>query len=1354
MVDEGEPMRQAEKSGIALASYTDAPAYVLIAEPGAGKTTAFKTEAASQGGTFVTVRNFLTFSDKPEWHDTTLFLDGLDESRAGMTDGRTPLDDVRKKLYGLGCPPFRLSCRWADWMAANDKEALREVSTDGAVIVIRLDPLSKKDIKAILANSHGVDDTDGFIKAARKRGVDRLLTNPQNLDLLAKSVSRGEWPDSRKGTFERACRMLACELNGEHLAANPSSADIGPLIQAAGRLCAAQLLSGTAGYTLPDRAQPDGDYPSFTDVYGDIKDATAWNVLGTRLFVGISQGKLAPAHRQIAEFLAAQYVSGLLDQGLPLERILALITGFDGELVPTFRNLASWLAIHNKRSRKRLSQLNPSGMIYVGDRGTYSVDEKRAIVRNLRRESTWNPWCNRSISKVSGIGGIVGPELEETFREILSDSERKTVHQSYVMLLMQMLADGEPLLGLSEELEQVIRDPTWIQGVRCAALDVLAAYCSRGRLRSNILKQMIVDIESGLLDDPQDELLGILLKALYPKVLSIAEVQRYLRKPKLVDRTGEYADFWTLHIPKESTPDQLAELLDGIVERFVEYRPFMVGDVGRNTWLNQLPIEIFELIMGKIRFRNFDKSVETARLYEWLGVVSDPGLAVPQRKRAGVKFDLEWNMDALKALIAHGVKKCVYKGEECHDLVDRRLFGARPRVGYGKWCLEMALTAETGTASSLYLGELLHCVIDGTHAGGLTMESARAGLAANELLLNEFNEIAERQASIESNGECRTATGSVRVTESVRDTEEQRAWRSRVAAQASALRAGRGSPRLLADVAEVYLGIHKDSTASTPGDRLRNLVGDRSDLIDLMLAGLEGSIRRDDLPSCDEVIRLFDQQRVDWLVLSFAAGVHSLEQSGRLSVCDLNQNQIRMALTILYTLPRKCVDPDHAGQNGLYRPKWFQALLRDDPAMVAEVLRGTVLRKIETGIQLATELREVADADDHREVAESVSLSLLEHFPKAETDATLLGLCWSLKAALKRCDWSPVCSVIEGRLVRGGLGGRERGCWLAAGYLLAPERFREDVLSLSDDCPGLKSLAMFVSAGRFPKEFTRNLSPLDFVPIVTALGAALRREGLTKEAYWRVSDLIGTLAEDPGATATDALYELSELSEAKPWEPAIAGTKEQQALRRREHEFRHCDIGKVVHTLNNAAPANAGDLSALVFNEMTDISRKIRHGSTSDWRQYWNVDHHNRPIDPKPEDACRDAVLSDLQERIGRIGIDAQPEGVYAEDKRSDIRVGYEGFNVPVEIKRSCHGDLWTAVKSQLIAKYTRDPEASGYGIYFVFWFGYTEKCRPTKCGDWTPKTAEDVRVRIQQSLDDRERRLISVCVVDVSKPN
>ena len=412
VVEETQTRRDGRKNS-PLTDYAHTAAYVLIAEPGAGKTTAFESEAAREGALCVTVRAFLTF-DRPEWRGKTLFLDGLDESRAGAVDGRTPLDEIRTKLYGLGCPRFRLSCRWGDWLAANDRERLREVSPDGTVTVVRFDPLSERNIKDILANNHGVEDPDGFMAAARQRGVDRLLHNPQNLELLAKSVVAGEWPDSRRETFEQACRMLVREPNGEHRAAKPAAAGGRPPLDAAGRLCAVQLLAGNAGYTLPDRAEPDRDYPSLAEVDGDPQ-GHARQVLGTRVFAGVSEGKLAPAHRQIAEFLAARHVSGLLEAGLPLERVLALITGFDGELLPGFRNFASWLAVHNKPSRKRLSRLHPSGLIYDGDRETYSADEKREIVLNLRREWTWNAWCSRSRGRVAGFGGIVSPELEGHF---------------------------------------------------------------------------------------------------------------------------------------------------------------------------------------------------------------------------------------------------------------------------------------------------------------------------------------------------------------------------------------------------------------------------------------------------------------------------------------------------------------------------------------------------------------------------------------------------------------------------------------------------------------------------------------------------------------------------------------------------------------------------------------------------------------------------------------------------------------------------------------------------------------------------------------------------------------------------
>ena len=1193
----------------------------------------------------------------------------------------------------------------------------------------------------ILAKKFSVEDTDGFIKAARKRGVDKLLTNPQNLELLAKSVLQGNWPDSRREMFEQACRMLARESNGEHLAANPSVADPEPLMEAAGQLCAAQLLSGAAGYTLPDRAEPNGDYPSVAEVDGEAR-SRAKQALGTRLFEGISEGKLAPAHRQIAEFLAARHVSGLIDDGLPPGRILALITGFDGELVPSFMNFASWLAAHNKRSRKALSRLDASVLIYAGDRDTYTIDEKQDILLNLRRESNWNPWCARTLSKVPGIGGIVSPELEGAFREILAEQRRDHEHQSYVMLLMQMLADGEPLPALSNTLAEAVHDRTWNWGVRCAALDVLIAYHSRGSCGPEALVKMLGEIDEGSLDDPADELFSLLLRALYPEVLSIGEVQAYLRAPKLTDRIGEYADFWARHVSKESTPDQLAELLDGIAKRFEEYRPFLVGQAGSYSELGHLPMKLLTEVLSATR-----GNISTDRLYDWLGAVSDPGLRVPEGDKLRVKFDLEWNREALKDLIVFGVETCLRTGEDCMGLVDRRLFGARP-FDYGRWCLEMALDAEDGKAASFYLRELVDCIDDGARADGLTVEAARAALAADESLLQRFDEMGSPAASRVVQPE------HADIPASPTDTDDQRAWQARITAEAQALRAGAGPPQLLRQAAEVYLDIRGDAAGKTPRERLGELVGGRIDLIDLLIAGIEGTVTRDDLPSCDHTVRLFDENWLEWPVLPFVAGLDSLEQSGRLAIGDLGESQLRLAVTVLYMLSGRVIDPRSrtAGED-VYRPGWFSDLLRENPALVADVISRSAAHKLETGVQLAVEVRELAVAEDHREVAAIASLPVLESFPAAETDSVLTALCWSLRAALKNCDWSDVSRVIEGRLRMTGQGPGERACWLTAGYVLDPERYREIFQDVANEDVGLKWLSRFVAVEHIWKDFTRRFTAHDFEPFVVALGAALRRLGLSEKAFWSTSHMIETLGDDPSAAATDALDALSRASDAEPWSPTISEARESQARKRREREYRYCDIRQVVGTLKNRSPANVGDLAALVFDELTHLSLKIRDGSTSDWRQHWNVDRYNRPTDPKPEDACRDALLSDLQERIGRRGIDAQPEGVYAEDKRSDIRVGFGGFNVPVEIKRSCHPDLWTAVRSQLIAKYTRDPGAAGYGIYLVLWFGDTEKCRPTKCSGWTPETAEDVVLRIQQSLDDREESLISVCVVDVSIP-
>lgn len=205
---------------------------------------------------------------------------------------------------------------------------------------------------------------------------------------------------------------------------------------------------------------------------------------------------------------------------------------------------------------------------------------------------------------------------------------------------------------------------------------------------------------------------------------------------------------------------------------------------------------------------------------------------------------------------------------------------------------------------------------------------------------------------------------------------------------------------------------------------------------------------------------------------------------------------------------------------------------------------------------------------------------------------------------------------------------------------------------------------------------------------------------------------------------------------------------------RRDAHYHHPDIAQICETLNGGTPANPGDLAALVVDRLQEIAVQIRDGNTDGWKKYWNVDSYERPSEPRPENTCRDTLLEELGHRLPN-GIDVQREGQYANNKRSDIRITYHNFHVPVEIKRNSHRAVWRAMRDQLIKQYTRDPETDGHGIYLVFWFGkHGKKETPPPPPGTRPANAEDMKEKLEATLSKDQARKISVHVIDVSRPD
>ncbi len=1325
-IPEGDSRDESKNPSLPLKGFRETNAFVLLGAPGAGKSTVFRREAERTGGCYVTARDFTTFDDKPEWRDTVIYIDGLDETRAGLADGRTPLDSIRAKLDRLGHPRFRLSCREADWFGANDRDSLKAVSCDGKVTVLRLDQLSDEAIREILP-FFGVEDVDGFIVSAREKGIDGLLPNPQSLKMLAKAVAdHGVWPETRMQTFDMACQTLLKEHNRDHQIAEPNLVDIPRLMDAAGRLFAVQLLTGVAGYTLPGCENA----PDFLELER-IPDEAPQILLGalrTKLFEAPSEGRVTLVHRQTAEFLAAKYLSKLIENGLPTKRVLALVTGYDGGVVSELRGLSAWLAAHSKTSRKEIVQRDPLGTVLYGDVREFSVDEKRRVLDCLAREAKRNPWFVRAIQMDSRLRDLVSPEMEAVFKEILTDPARDDARQSFALILIESLRHGQPLPGLSGSIMRLLRDDTWWPRIRFSAVKAFVRHRQDSGKVFAELELLASDIYAGRVPDPDDDLLGCLLNELYPAKLSVPEILQYLRAPRNPSYPGIYELFWTSRVPKNSTSAQLAEFLDLSVEQFEQLRPVFAGSRGQINFLGKAPG-----VWLKRFLETSPEHVSPDRLFDWLGVVSEPDLRVLGEN---VKFFHRWlssNPGVLKELFLMGLKHCT-DSENFHvrmNMVERRFFGAVLPSDFGSWCLEQAIASKNHDKAAWFMRKAAHSVRYPSEDENFSQKIVESHLAGNAALkdiwlaaLQQVNEIDVRERNIQEEHKSEKR-------------QRRRQWRERVKAHEAALRENRALPALLHELAQVYFGRFIDVEGDTPQDRLRDFLGDDKRLIGTVLEGLRVSVGRSDVPDVAEIIRLEAANQRHYLALPFLAGLEEIARITPAGDLPLNEKQMRQAFAFLYAEPQELTSG------------WYERASIFHPEAAADVLVRAVRAEMRRG---NSSFSGAYRLDESKEVARLAVLPLLELFPVRCTTLQLEVLAYLLKTALLHCEKTPLLELIYGKLAHRSMNVAQRIYWLAIGFLISPGSYREKLESCvaGGDERRVRHLANIICRNDLPTALINRLVVQELDLLIRLLGPSYNHSlsPLGAKAN-QIQGFINQLASVPSQAATEALKALSSEENLRSWRSYLIDAAYRQNAVRREASFRHCDFGQVLETLESERPANAADLAALTLEYLREIAQTIRHGNTSDWRQYWSGTPDNHP---RPENFCRDALLSDLRQKLSRLGIDAQQEGYYADDKRSDIRVSYGDFNVPIEIKRSCHRELWSAIKTQLIAKYARDPDTDGYGIYVVFWFGDTAHCRPTPGEGASPKSTEEIEKRLRSTLSTDERLKISICIIDVSE--
>ena len=1340
-----------------LEAFREVSAYVLLGPPGAGKTEVFRREAGREGGHYITARDFLTFDTEPDWEGKTLFIDGLDEIRAGASDGRTPFEAIRAKLQRLRRPHFRLSCREADWFGANDREHLRAVAPNREVQVLRLDPLSDHGVREILERNLGVNDPEAFVAEARERGVEDLLLNPQYLRMLAEAVAEAdEWPRTRVETFDMACRKLVSEENPEHQIAWRGTVDTGTLLDRAGDLCALLLLAGKAGVTLPG-TRPDANHPRLDHVpCGDQR--LLRRVAGTSLFTSPSEGRLAPVHRQVAEFLAARRLADLIAKGLPAGRALSLMTGFDGGIISEFRGLAAWLAAQSTEARAEIIERDPLGVVLYGDVQRFSRHEKRLLYRALKAETARNPWLVADASWNPPLAALVGREMEDDIRQILADPARDEAQQSLLHLIVDAIRAAAPIPGLAEPLMAIVRDDSWPMMHRRAALEAYVQVRRSDHQVAAALRSLLDDVYIGVVPTQDDGLLGTLLEELYPDDLPADDLVDYLREPVQRGRWTRYHAFWTGALIKKSKVEQMAQLLE-LLRSPIEKVRAESGVARRGVdFLVRPPVVLLRHLLERS-----PESVPQEQLVYWLGFASwlgqDLGIILPSGV-GDAEFFGNWlsdRPDMQKAIVEDGVTKCRENRHffPCMSGVKRSLFGATPPDDYGAWCANQALVAANDSAARWFVWEAAAFAHHAKGGGPQQRDRIVAKLRGDAPLARMFE---GRLAFLqEPNGPNDEPQG---VDEEHYGPSDDRfdELRDYATANLASLRANRSPLPLLHHLAKTYSDGFSDVQGETPQERLRYLLGPDDELLGAALDGLRDAIHRTDLPTWTEISKLASEGQTHYLAYPFMVGLEELSRTENEDI-RLTETQTRLALSIHLAVPRlRHLDGTE------HPPRWLRASAARHPDVVAEVWSHCARHQLRKGAELLPDVYYLAHQAEYAPLATAASIPLLRVFPIRCRSGQLTILSSLLQAAVLYGDRTQLLELIEAKLACKSMNSSQTVYWLTAGLFVRPEVYGDQLESYVSGRGRRihRLMEMTVERHAVPRvvkdmwdattleRLIRLIGPYSFAPPRTGKGYWVT---LSMQADGSIHGFIDRLSEDASPAARNALESLAADNRLANWRSKLLDRLHKQKSVHREGTFVHPGLEDIAEVLANGRPAGVADLWALTTDSLEQLARHIRDGATSDWRQYWNVDEYNRAETPKPENGCRDALLSDLEQALAPLGVEATKEGSYADDKSSDIRVAVSGSNIPIEIKRSCHRELWSAIHTQLITKYTRDPGADGHGIYLVFWFGEAEGCRPTPRSGPKPKSATELQQALLDSLSDLERRKIFVCVIDVSKP-
>ncbi len=1337
--------------------------YVLLGEPGLGKSTEFDRESKRVGAQKpVSARDFLRVQNDAQHPTTPIFIDGFDEVRANTGNPQDMTKQIITRLENLGCPKFRLTCQSGSWFS---KESLQRISLHLDITrlpVLLLNPLSNKASQQII-NEHRYVHPN-LEQKAHQHGLESFVHNPLLLQLLLKAIKYNGWCNTPVEIFKGACYQLVRENalifnNSQQKSPTPDE-----VLSHAGLLCMLMLIGNKTGWTL--NSSKNQDTFSLHDVVHTNRRGLQ-TVLKSSFFKGNARCRM-PIHRLLAEFLGAYYLSGKIQQGLPWKRVFSLLMGADGRPLHDLHGIAAWLSTFNSNVRSNLIHSDPSVFAFNGDLSGFTDKQRQTLRLHLEHQMDFR----EVFPSAPSIGALAAPQEFSKTLNLTASSDREENRLNFVDFMLSsiimrhdtsrkwsqssLVAEQDYII---EQVLKILYDPSWKSQIRLKSLDILNHMIDDKSKLSDILINLLHDVKA--LDD-SSEIFAATLTRLLPDKLPLNELWGYFAIEMFSP-------------PFDALQNAISNLIDVADHRQIKTLLTTLCDQAAHVIPTLYHINASDLVL-KLLIKGLNKygdQADISELYLWFQLVEfnrNTSQLIPAHCTGQTTLEItfqyhtsiiEW-LNERKSLsyklIEFGLKSDTQRKKRStrnDALLVHKFLGTHVRYEFRLWCLNRAIElADTQPSVSIQL------------ATWSTLE--RRGWSKpmsdhhiSEKILRCPNLVQWNEQRLIDNSQERNSNIAVSSFESTRQHEL-----TFLRQRADEVAEGRCAPDFLDKLAGIYFSGRRERQ-NTP-THFSNYLNEDQTLIDTVLQGFRSILILKNLPELEDITEMHQHGERSLYARPFLA---ALEEGGETAFSELSETGKRRALGfyLVTEMPQQetiVYDPLNASL-----PSWYQSALSYDPKAVADAMVSIHRANVKSGFYPTSHFLRLSTDEAYAKVAPmAVSKKMITIFPTKcsgyqlqSLHATLLTFLHVYSGGSEELQKDNIRHIILKRLERKNLDVAQQALLLSAQLCISHHQCLpnfQTFLSTGRKARIRHVLNFFECGGTdaFLKSI-RKWKPDDlrlFIQLIVRQTQPPTSHDSNYEDSLEiipktVQDLISPCIQEISKHAThesrQALIALIGDQNLIAWTLELKRAFQDQTYRLRGIKRNDLLVPEILQTIRGGPPSNMADLKSLSVEILQDELMCTDEKPVMNWQQYWKSDTNREPLH---ESTIRDLLIPSLTNIAKKKNIDVYPEEGDTDHKRVAMALACDNdVRIPVVIKTNLSPYIWSDL-SQLPESWTSYD--LGYAIYLAIWFGdrYTNVVSPS---GRLPKTAKQFKCLLDDQIDQKSMNLITVIVIDASVP-